>query len=257
MFLSIAFIEILLLSCVICVLYAWFGLCFASSMIMAMYLIGYHNLRHVISAILIAQIAVAMLSSVVRRSIVPKVSASMRSGIIIGIAAIASFVAAYTVGIRLVNTYRLALNGALLMLAALVNLVCSEGTRTDVDLSGSALTGLIAGGVKGALGGGTTGIMIVMQRLRGRGFDDALFRTLVSHAFICSAAALPYAIAFGIDISVLVPMVTGSLGGVCLGWVIQRLMGGNTRRRASSALMGLFSALLFFESVESALGASI
>jgi len=255
MLIDISSVGVVLASCIVCVLYAWFGLCFASSMIMALFLLGYHDVKYVVAPVLLTQLCSAMISSVVKRSIVHRPRTSLKGGAIIGLAALASFMTAYTVGVKLPNEYRLATNGMLLLLAALTNLVCREGTRIDADPLGSMIVGIVGGGIKGALGGGTTGIMIAIQRLRGVAFDDALFRTVVSHVFICMAAALPYILAYGIDISLLAMMLVGSMIGTVFGAMLQRYTNAVNRRRASSAIMALFSALLFFESVESALGA--
>jgi len=218
-----------------CVAYAWLGICYASTMMLVATLAGY-SLRHCLASILLAQVATALTTSVARLSEVKRVErvGVASSGVVMGLSALASLLAAALLGTKLSDSTRLLANAAILIVTAAINAV-TPSTRSSANPKQAAFIGILAGFVKGALGGGSTGVLLAGQRLLGVNFDRATHATLIAHLAMCLAALGPYTATQGIDLHTFTSLTIGSLIGCAIGQAIPRTTNTKQRIAASTA----------------------
>ncbi len=173
--------------------------------------------------------------------------ASLGESISIGLASVAAISSAQLVGVYMDDAYRTLYTGGLLVLAAGVNLFSVErdpwpsaGARYLYSVSSGALAGL----VKGVLGAGITPLLIILQRIIGKGFEDTVFRVLSSEIIVIVSALIPYALYYGLDPIELAVCGVAAFTGV---YIFRRLDNPSIRgwvSGVSTILMALLGIML-------------
>lgn len=233
-------LYILAASVVSGMLYSWLGLGYANVFLIILFITGTSTSEY-ISVIALSQVLASLLGAYLRRKLIVNINSSMLGSIIIGISALASFLAALLVGVGLSDNARLITLTLVLILTSIL-LRAKSIMKTNSRIP-DVLAGIVGGAVKGVLGGGITPVIMVFQRMIGVSMDETLFKTFIALSIISLSTSIPYILFYGIGVEELLLAITGAVIGVSIGSTIARRQYSSMRINYSSTAYGLLAAL--------------
>ena len=194
----------------------WLGLAYAGVLMLLLYLSGF-EISESMPLILFTQLISAILGSGARLDIIIVRRSSIIEVLSIGVASILALLSAQFIGVYLSDDLRVLGVGVLLITAGAVNSLTFR-ERSIEGFGGVYIyplfSGFTAGFVKGVLGAGITPLLIMFQRVLGRGFDDVVFRVLSSEILVILFAFIPYLLFYGLDLFKLLPISLSVLASV-------------------------------------------
>lgn len=233
-------LYILFASIISGILYSWLGLGYANVFLMILF-IGSTSTSEYVPIIALSQVLASLLGAYLRRRLIVNINSSVTGSIIIGISALASFLAALLIGVVLSDSARLiALTLVLTLTAILLRIKPKVKVNSGVP---DIFAGIIGGIVKGILGGGITPVIIVFQRMIGVDVDETLFKTFIALSIISLSTSIPYILFYGIGVKELSLAITGAIVGVSIGNAIARRQYSSTRISYSSIAYGILAVL--------------
>ena len=124
------------ISVIVAFLYSWLGLAYAMSFMVSSALMGL-NVNSMLPYILLSQAMVSPFAAVIRGRRIVDVRLHFRGSLVIGLSALAAFLAALMLGVRVGGYVRLVFIALLLVVASAINMLGDEnsGGRTVLGFS--------------------------------------------------------------------------------------------------------------------------
>jgi len=198
-------------------LYSWLGLAYAMSFMVSSALMGL-DVNSMLPYVLLSQAVVSPFAAVIRGRRVVNVRLHFRESLVIGLSALAAFLAALMLGVRVGGYVKLVFIALLLVVASVANMLGdgNSGGRRDGGNGLNVVVGVVVGFLKGVFGSGALPVLIGFQRLMGLSVDETVFRVFVTVSIVALASSVPYILNYGLEPDVFLSVLSGSLLGVFL-----------------------------------------
>ncbi len=213
------FAEVLVFvfSVVVAFLYSWIGLAYAMAFMVLLSFTGL-DVNAMLSYILLSQATVSPFAAIFRSRFVVNVGLHFRESVVVGLSALAAFLAALVLGVRVSGFSKLVFVALLLIVSSVINILNREthGAGKVKSNGLNVLVGVVVGFLKGVFGSGALPVLIGFQRLLGLSVDETVFRIFITVSIIAFASSIPYILNYGFEPAVFLTVLAGSLLGVFL-----------------------------------------